>query len=73
MSNQKESLNKWVFRPLLKESDEEHFFMTEGRLFHKVGPAWAKARVPQVVANFGITREPELDERRDLTRGVIMN
>ena len=43
------------------------FFMTEGRLFHKVGPAWAKARVPQVVANFGITREPELDERRDLT------
>ena len=44
--------------------------MTEGRLFHnmhKVGPAWAKARVPQVIANFGITREPELDERRDLT------
>ena len=30
MSNQKESLNKWVFRPLLKESDEEQFFMTEG-------------------------------------------
>ena len=68
MSNQKEALlNKWVFRPLLKESDEENFFMTEGRLFHKVGPAWAKACVPQVVANFGITREPELDERRDLT------
>ena len=42
--------------------------MTEGRLFHKVGPACqAKACVPQVVANFGITREPELDERRDLT------
>ena len=40
--------------------------MTEGRLFHKVGPAWAKARVPQVVANFEITREPELNERTDL-------
>ena len=45
--------------------------MTEGRSFHKVGPAWAKARVPQVVANFGIMREPELDERRDLT-GVYL-
>ena len=52
MSNQKEALNKWVLRPLLKESDEEQVLMTEGRLFHKVGPAWAKARVPQVVTIF---------------------
>ena len=51
---------------------KSNFLMTESRFFHKVGPAWAKARVPQVVANFGITREPELDERRS-NRGVIMN
>ena len=38
--------------------------MTEGRLFHKVGPAWAKARVPQVVATSNGSDPPQgLDER----------
>ena len=47
------------------------FLMNIGRLFHKAGPAWAKARSPQVFADFGTTREPELDERKDLT-GVYL-
>ena len=66
MSNQKEALNRWVFRLFLKESDEEQFLMAGGKLFHKVGPAWPKARMPHVVVNLGILREQELDERRDL-------
>ena len=66
MYNQKEALNRWVFRLLLNESDEGQFFMAGGRLFHKVGPAWLNERVPHVVVNLGITREPELDERRGL-------
>lgn len=66
MSSQIEALNKWVFRLLLKESDEEQFFTAEGKLFHKVGAAWPKARVPHIVVNLGIIREPELDERKDL-------
>ena len=40
--------------------------MVGGKLFHKVGAAWPKARVPHNVVNLGIIREPELDERRDL-------
>ena len=51
----------------LKESGDMDFLMTRGRLFHKVGPAWAKARSPQVFVDFGTTREPELDEHKDLT------
>ena len=49
-------LNKWVLRLLLNESGEMQFLITMGRLFHKVGPAWAKARSPQVFVDFGTTR-----------------
>ena len=66
--NQKEGLNKWVFRLLLKESGDMECLMTIGRLFHKVGPAWAKACSSQVFVDFGTTRVPELDERKALTR-----
>ena len=49
---QEEALNKWVFRLILKESGDMEFLMTRGNSFHKVGPAWAKARSPQVFGDY---------------------
>ena len=52
----------------LKEFGDMEFLMTRGSLFQKlVWPACTKARSPQVFVGFGTTREPELDERKDLT------
>ena len=37
--NQKEALNKLVFRLILIETGDMEFLITIRRLFHKVGPA----------------------------------
>ena len=38
--------------------------MSSGRLFHKYGPACAKALCPHVLVDFGMIRAREVDERK---------
>ena len=57
----REKAKSMIFRLLLNESGYMEYLITKRRLFHEVD------RTGMSFCRFGTTREPELDERKDLT------
>jgi len=62
---QYESLNRCVFRQLLKAVTVSDDRMSTGRLFHASGPATANARLPNLTRVLGTRRSPRAAERSD--------
>ena len=63
----KDFLNNRVFKLLLKVSTVRAFRIAHRRLFHKVGPETAKARLPYLtVFTLGTCRRPLLSDRKVL-------
>ena len=46
--------------------------MSSGRLFHRYGPACAKALSPHVLVDLGMIRAREVDERK-FRAGILMD
>ena len=55
-----------VLRGVLNEARESHSRRLEGKLFHRIGVALAKARSPYVLSHgFGTLRRDFQEERRE--------